>query len=88
MKILAFLIALLSLPVHANKLSLCDQALKSCEAYSEALNVYNGHLKEDEKALADKLATEQDRMPYWFWVGVGFVAGGMAYTGLRALGGK
>jgi hypothetical protein len=62
-----------------SKLALCDKALKSCEAYSEAASSYNTQLKQDEEDLASKLTQDENKLPVWFWLGVGFAAGGMTY---------
>jgi hypothetical protein len=69
----------------ADKLQLCDTALHSCEALAREQDKYVIQLKTDETQLAGKLAEEEDKVSPWLWLFIGFVAGGAAYTGMRAL---
>lgn len=72
------------LDVRDRQLELCDKALSTCKDYSKELEGYNKDLKKQEDALIDKLAYEEDRPSKMLWFVIGFVAGGMAYTGINA----
>lgn len=84
MRLLCLIIAL-TLPSRseATDLSLCDTALNACNTYVHALRVENGVLEttlrevraQRDEAVQKALPPEAPKIPFFVWIGIGFVAG-------------
>lgn len=81
--LLMALIASISLMAEPPAPSLCDNALNACIELSKAQDESIKGLKDYSQDLEDQLASQESKLPAWFWAVSGFMLGSITITVLH-----